>query len=140
MRTNANKLLYSGKTSQYYVVANTDVSCQGSVVRKNAMIAYFAVVSNMRISHDKAVVAYLGFILIYCTPVDSNTFTYSCIITNYSKRIFSAKFQILGNSRYNGAWKYATVFTYAGTLHNGYIRSYPGTFTYFHILMNSGKW
>src|SRR5690348_7803277 len=116
------------------------MSRKGSVIRKYAVITYFAIVGNMRISHDKAVIAYLCFILISGTSVYGNAFADGGIVTNNGQSFFALKFQILWNSRDNRAGKYPAILAYPRPFHNGDIGGYPRAFTNFHILMNGCKW
>src|SRR6478672_6849746 len=71
--------------------------------------------------------------------MDSYKFTNDSIIANLNISFFPVEFQILRYCSYNGSWKYAAIFSNAGSFHNCNITANPCTFSNFNVVMNNSK-
>jgi len=112
---------------------------QLGIITHDTVIAHDAIMCNMTVGHDEAVVAYLGCPPVFAAPVYRNKFTYGGIIAYFHGGTFTLVFQILRNGCDYSAWKNAAVLSNPGTFHDGNIASDPGAITNFHILMNNTK-
>jgi hypothetical protein len=103
------------------------------------VVTYLAVVGNMAVSHNQAVITYGCFPAVSCTPVDGNKFTDGGITADLSRCFFTCKFQILWNGAQYSSGKNATVFADPRTIHDGNITADPGTLTDHYITMDHRK-
>jgi hypothetical protein len=132
-----HKLVYRTHTGQYGIIAHYHMAGHLGIIAHDAIIADDAVMGNMAVCHDQAVIANLGGPPVLASPVYSNKFTNSGIVTNFNRGLFPLIFQILRNGGYDGPGKYPAVFSYPGAFHDGYIAADPGTFPNFHVLMQN---
>jgi hypothetical protein len=109
------------------------------IVAHNAIVAYHTIVGNMAVSHDKAVVANLGFSAVDGATIDGYKLPDGAIVANFYRGFFALKLQVLRDGSNNSAWKNAAILTNSGTFHNGYIAAYPCAFAYGYMAMYNGK-
>ena len=109
------------------------------IIGNDTVITDDAVVRDMTVSLQQAVVADTCFPAFLCSPVHCHKLSYSGIISYFHQRIFSFKLQVLGNSGDHGAGENAAVPADARPFHNGHIAADPGTFSNFNIVMNDCK-
>src|SRR5690554_3105231 len=133
------ELLNGYHSRQNYVVSDCSMSGKSSSVRKNAVISYNTIVSNMAISHNPTIISDYGFHSIGCTSVDGYTFANRGSVSDNSNCFFVLEFHILRNSRNNSSRKNVAILPDSCSFHNGYVRSYPGSFSDFYVFMNSRK-
>jgi hypothetical protein len=85
-------------------------------------IAYYyivfkeAVVSDMTVSHYKAVAADNGFSFSDGTAIDGNTFPYSCTVAYLGGGLFAIEFKVLRDACYHSSGEYAAVVTYTSAV------------------------
>ena len=60
-RADSNKLMYRNQAPHHRHVLDSYESGKGAVVGDNAIIAYDAIVGNMRICHKEIIISYQGF-------------------------------------------------------------------------------
>ena len=90
------------------VVDNHFAGYLGSV-RDDDVVAYDAVVGDVRIGHDEAVAADYGFAFGGGTAVYRHTFTQGSVVANLYNGIFAVEFQVLGNGRNDCSREYLAV-------------------------------
>jgi hypothetical protein len=109
------------------------------IVAEDAVIAYDAIMRDVAVSHDQAVVSNLCGPPVAAAAVDCHKFTDGRIVANLHRGLFALVFKVLGDGRYYGAWKDPAVPAYPGAFHNGNIAADPGAFAYFNIVVDNGK-
>jgi hypothetical protein len=107
------------------------------VVTKDNVATNDAIMGNVAVSHDHTIFANLGLPPVLGTPVNGYKLTNGSIITDLSPGILTLKFEVLGHRRNNCSRENAAILADPGAFHNGYITPNPGTFAYFHILVNN---
>ncbi len=73
------------------------MACQGRGIGKDHMIAYYAIVGHMDISHQQAVLSDNGLITGFCAAVHRNKFPDRGIIPDMNGCFFTVEFQVLRN-------------------------------------------
>src|SRR5690606_4653286 len=127
------------KPGQNYIITNGNMAGECCTIRKNTIITHNTVVGNMAVSLDQTVLSNYSFPAVFCTAVNGYAFADGGIITNFGSSLFTRKLQILRNSGNDSSRKYTAVFTNSGTIHDGYIRAYPCSFSNDNIFMDSNK-
>src|SRR5690606_25026730 len=139
MSAHLYKLVNSTHTSKNSIITNSYMTCNLCVITQNAMVANNTIMRKVAISHYQAIVANNGLLPVHCATIDSNKLADCCVITYNHTAVFTLKFQILRNGGNNCTGKNSAIFSNAGSFHNGYIRTDPGTLTNLNILVNSRK-
>jgi hypothetical protein len=134
-----DELVNGTHSGEYGIISHAYMAGHLRIIAHNAVISDDAVMSNVAIGHNETVVSNYCFPAIFCTPVNGNKFPDGGIVSDFYGGDFSFEFKILGTGRYNGARENSTVLTDPCTLHDGYIATYPRTFSYLHILMDDCK-
>src|SRR5688572_5867849 len=115
------------------------MSCQLYAVSQYNIITKCAIVRNMCICHDEAMLTNYRLPFIFCSPVYSNTFSYGCMIADLNCRFFTNKFQVLRNSSNNRPRKYAAGSAYCSALINYCMRHYMSVIPDSYSLINNSK-
>ena len=115
------------------------MSSKCSCICQNGMFTDMTIVCNMHISHNQNIVANRCFHSVGSTFIYGTIFTDGNIVADYYQRFFTGIFHILRNSRNYGARKYFTISSDSGTFHYGNMRTNPGSFANFDIVMNGNK-
>jgi hypothetical protein len=121
------------------IIANHHMTGHLGIVTENTVIANNAVVRNVAVSHDQAVVSHLCGPTVAAAAVNGHKFTDGRIVSNLYRGFFAFIFQVLGDGRYYSAWKDPAVPAYPGAFHNGNVAADPGAFAYFNIVVDNGK-
>src|SRR5690606_14642344 len=105
VRADLGELLNSARTPKDCVIVNEHVAGKLYDVSENAIIAHQAIMADVNVRHKQTVGTNDSFELVNGAPVDCHTFADGCIITNFGCSFFTAEFQILRNTGYDGAGK-----------------------------------
>ena len=73
----------AGSTQEFYVAG------KGNTIHENNMVAYYTVVCDMNISHDKTVFSYHGFTIRFSSPINGNTFTNGGTVSYFNSSAFA---------------------------------------------------
>jgi hypothetical protein len=139
MLTNVYKLVNGAHTCQDREIAEGNMPGHLGIVAHDAVVADNAIMGNMTVSHDEAVVANLSGPFILAATVDGYKLTDGGIVADLYGSIFSFVFQVLGNSGNHSSRENAAVVSYTGTFHDGYIAADPGAFADFYVLMDHAE-
>ena len=112
MRAYVAELVYQRAAAYNCIIVNHYFSCQLGSVGDNHIVTYDTVVGHMRICHDKAVAAYLGFAACGSTAVHGHTLSYGGVVAYYGQSVLATEFKVLWDCADNGTRKYYAVFTY----------------------------
>src|SRR5690554_967824 len=115
------------------------MTCKSGSVREDTIISDNTVVSHVAVGHYPTIISDYGFHSVGCSSIDGYTFSNCGSVSDNGYRIFVLKFHVLWNSRNYSSRKNRTILTDSGSLHNGYVRAYPGSFSDFYVFMNSRK-
>jgi len=110
------------------------MACKCCRIGKDHIIADDAIVGNMHICHEQAVIPHNGFIIGFGTTINGHKFPDSGIIPDLNDSFLSVEFKVLRNGRYHGTGKDAAILANARAFHNGHMRANPGTFLHYYIL------
>ena len=103
----AGKLVNQAAAADNSKIVNLHFSGYLGSIPDDDMIFQYAVVCNMGICHDQAIVSDNGFSFRGCSAVDRNTFADRRIVSDFCGCLFSVELQVLWNtgnysSRENG--------------------------------------
>jgi hypothetical protein len=119
--------------AQHHMAGELAAIAQGAIVADNAIMP------NMAIGKDPAIIAHGSLPFIAGTAVNGHKFADGTVIANLNRGFFLGVFAVLGNGANYGSGEDAAILANAGPLHNGHIRPDPGAFAYFNVLMDNGK-
>src|SRR3546814_1508326 len=139
MRPDVHELMHGCKSAQDRPVTNGNVTGQGGGIAENHTVAQDAVVSDMCVGHDQAIHAHFRISKRLCSAIDGGTFAYGGTIANDHLAVFPFEFQVLRNRRNNCSGTYPAVFPDVSTVHNGDIRTDPGSFADLHVLVDRSE-
>src|SRR6476661_903433 len=91
----SDKLMNGTHTTQYGIIFNDNMTRHLGIIAHHAIITNNAVVGEVAISLNQAIAANGGFFPVFGSPVNSNKFPNSCIISDENIRIFTLKLKIL---------------------------------------------
>ncbi len=80
------------------MIAHGDMACQGSIVGEHTVVAYLAVVRNMAVGHDQAVVADHGLPPVFGAAVDGYILADGGVVAYFNGGVLACKFEVLWNS------------------------------------------
>src|SRR6187431_3061583 len=118
MISDLDKLMNSYKSTNDYVVPDMNMSCQVYIIGKDRMRSNDAIVCNMHICHQKAIIPYRSFKTCFCTAIDRAVFSDGHIITNFQKRTFTSELKILRCCTNDCTRIYITIATHPGAIEN----------------------
>jgi hypothetical protein len=139
MLSNLHKLVNGAHATEYRKIPQYYVAGHLGIVAHDAVVTNLAIMGDVTICHDKAVVPNLGCPPVFTSAVNGYKFTNGSVVANFDGSWFILKFKVLRNRSYNCPRKDPAVFADAGAFHDGYIASDPGAFTNFYVLVYDTK-
>ena len=114
----AGKLVNQAATADNSKIVNLHFSGYLGSIPDDDMIFQYAVVSDMRVCHDQAVVSDYGFTLRRCSTVDRNALADSGIVTYFCGCLLSVELQVLWNTGNYSSREDGTTVSYSGPVEN----------------------
>src|SRR5690606_27935561 len=139
MVPDGHELVDGDHPGQDHIGPYGDVSGQGGIVAENTAISHNAVMGNMAIGHDQAVVANDRLHTVRGSLVDRGTLPYGGIVPDMDRGVLPLVLQVLGHGRNDRPGEYTAVLSDSGTLHDRDIGADPGTLPNGHIVVDGGK-
>src|ERR1700681_3801778 len=138
MPANFYKLVNGTHAAKNGIILNDHMTRQVRIVAHHAPVTYTAIMRNMTISLNEAIVSDRSLFPFFRSAVYGYKFADGGIISDENIGILALKFQILRNGCNYGTRENPAVFTDTCAFHNGYIGANPCTLAYFHILVDDG--
>ena len=120
-------------------VVDDDLSGYLRRIGDNDVIAQFAIVGDMYVSHEQAVIPDNGFPFRCGSTVYSYIFAQGGVVSYFGSCFFSLEFEILWNGRNDGSREDGAIFTDTGAFENGRIWHNTGSVADDDIFVNSNK-
>jgi hypothetical protein len=115
------------------------MTCHLGIVAHDTVAPDDAIMGDMAVRHDKAIVAHHSLPSVFGAAVDCNELPDGGIVSDFHTGFFTFKFEVLRSCRDYGSGENPAVFTDSCTIHDGYIAANPGAFADFYILVNDRK-
>ena len=91
MRTDFYKLVDSRQSRDNTIITDLHMTCQCNAIHKNDMVSYDAIVRDVHISHDKAVLTDHCFAIGFGSAIDGYTFAYRGTVAYLNSGVFTLK-------------------------------------------------
>ncbi len=125
VRTDADELLHGHVAFQNSPVADGDVPSKVHAVGDHHVVAHQAIVRQMHVGHQQAVLPYGGALPVGGAAVDGDALAHGGAIPDFGGGFFAGEFEVLRNGGDHRAGKNAAVGTDARAVHDGGVGADP---------------
>src|SRR5690606_5140477 len=91
MRTDFTELMYSDHACKDDIVSNRNMSRQCTGIGEDTVVAHETIMCNMTICLNKAIFPNYGLVSIFCTPIDGDTLSNCCVVSDLGRCNLSFK-------------------------------------------------
>jgi hypothetical protein len=139
MGTDPDELVNACHPAKDGIVTDLDFTGQAHIINQDHIIADPAVVRDMCIGHDQAIVTDDCLSERPGTLVYGDAFPDNRVVADFDMGNFTLIFKILWYGRDDRSREDLAVFPDPGPVENGYVGTDPGSLPYFHILTDDRK-
>src|SRR5690606_181357 len=139
MGADLNKLVKRARSADDRPVVDFHMASELYCVYEYAVVADNAVVGNVDICHEEAVLADHGFVFVACAAADGDVFADDGVVADECLCFLSREFEVLGYRRYGGAGIDANAFTEPCAIPDHGIRADPAVVVNDYVGLNGGK-
>jgi hypothetical protein len=140
MSTNFAELMNQGKTAKNNMITDDYMACQTGAICKNYVVAQYAIMCDMDISHEKIVIADARDSAAFlCTDMKGTKLTHDIIISDQQLGRLVSISSALWDFTNRSILKNMVIFSYTGMAGEGDKRAYLSPVSYLYIFSYDGK-
>ncbi len=140
VRAKVAELVYQSAAADDGVVVDDDFAGELCGVGDDDVVAYAAVVGDVRVGHDQAVVAHDGAPFGGGATVDGDVFAQGGVVAYYGVGFFATEFEVLGYRADDCAGEDGAVASDACAFEDGDVGAYACAFADLDVLVDGDEW